>query len=106
MYASLNVREHFLILIGHKLKLNIEFFIIIGTAGIFLRLKMDVIHESFDYLDNSEDLSFTRNHSGLVNGYSDKPDFEDPAEIRQNLRNAMKGARQRIANLRLDLEEK
>ncbi|KAL9957946.1 hypothetical protein ACROYT_G034905 [Oculina patagonica] len=67
---------------------------------------MDAIHESFEYLDNSEDGSFARNHSGLVNGYSDKPDFEDPGEIRQNLRAAMKGARQRIANLRLDLEEK
>ena len=43
----------------------------------------------------------------MVNGYSDhKPDFDDANEIRQNLRSAMKGARQRIANLRLDLEEK
>lgn len=68
---------------------------------------MDSIHEGFEYLDNGEDLSFSRNHSGLVNGYSEhKPDFEDPTEIRQNLRAAMKGARQRIANLRLDLEEK
>lgn len=68
---------------------------------------MDSIHEGYEYLDNGEELSFSRNHSGLVNGYSEhKPDFEDPTEIRQNLRNAMKGARQRIANLRLDLEEK
>ena len=68
---------------------------------------MDSIHEGYEYLDNGEELSFSRNHSGLVNGYSEhKPDFEDPAEIRQSLRNAMKGARQRIANLRLDLEEK
>lgn len=43
----------------------------------------------------------------MVNGYSDhKPDFDDANEIRQNLRSAMKGARQRISNLRLDLEEK
>ena len=69
--------------------------------------KMDSIHESFEYLDNSEDLSFNRSHSSMVNGYSDhKPDFDDANEIRQNLRSAMKGARQRIANLRLDLEEK
>ena len=67
---------------------------------------MDAIHESSDYFDNGEDFSFTRSHSGLVNGYSDKPDFDDPSEIKQNLRAAMKGARQRIANLRLDLEEK
>ena len=68
---------------------------------------MDSIHESFEYLDNSEDLSFNRSHSSMVNGYSDhKPDFDDANEIRQNLRSAMKGARQRIANLRLDLEEK
>ena len=68
---------------------------------------MDSIHEGYEYLDNGEELSFSRNHSGLFNDYSEhKPDFEDPAEIRQNLRNAMKGARQRIANLRFDLEEK
>lgn len=72
--------------------------------------KMDAIHEGFEYLDNSDDLSFTRSYSGLVNGYSEhKADFEDrhdATEIKQNLRAAMKGARHRIANLRLDLEEK
>ena len=68
---------------------------------------MDSIHDSFDYQDNSEDFTFTRGHSGMVNGYSErKPDFDDANEIKQNLRAAMKGARQRIANLRLDLEEK
>lgn len=69
--------------------------------------KMDSIHETFDYLDNSEDLSFARGHGGLVNGYSEhSPEFDDANEIKRNLRAAMKGARQRIANLRLDLEEK
>lgn len=68
---------------------------------------MESIHEELEYLDNSADLSFTRGHSGLVNGYSEhKPDLDDPGEIRQNLRAAMKGARHRITNLRLDLEEK
>lgn len=68
---------------------------------------MDSIHDSFEYLDNSEDLSFTRSHGSLVNGYSEhKPDFDDANEIKHNLRAAMKGARHRIANLRLDLEEK
>ena len=68
---------------------------------------MDSFHDSFDYPDDSGDLSFTRNHGGMANGYSNhKPEFEDANEIKQNLRAAMKGARQRIANLRLDLEEK
>ena len=68
---------------------------------------MDSMQDSFEYLDNGEDFSFKRGHSGLVNGYVEpKPDFEDANEIRHNLRAAMKGARQRIANLRFDLEEK
>lgn len=68
---------------------------------------MDSIQESFEYPDNEEDFSFSRGHSGLVNGYSEpKPDFDDANEIKHNLRAAMKGARHRIANLRLDLEEK
>lgn len=68
---------------------------------------MESIHEGLEYLDHSTDDSFTRGHSGLVNGYSEhKSDLENPGEIRQNLRAAMKGARQRITNLRLDLEEK
>ncbi|XP_015766575.1 PREDICTED: mirror-image polydactyly gene 1 protein homolog [Acropora digitifera] len=68
---------------------------------------MDSMQDSFEYLDNSEDFSFRRGHSGLVNGYAEpKPGFEDANEIRHNLRAAMKGARQRIANLRFDLEEK
>ncbi|KAK2560592.1 Mirror-image polydactyly gene 1 protein [Acropora cervicornis] len=68
---------------------------------------MDSMQDSFEYLDNGEDFSFKRGHSGLVNGYAEpKPDFEDANEIRHNLRAAMKGARQRIANLRFDLEEK
>jgi len=68
---------------------------------------MDSMQDSFEYLDNGEDFSFKRGHSGLVNGYAEpKPDFEDANEIRHNLRAAMKGARQRIAHLRFDLEEK
>lgn len=68
---------------------------------------MDSMQDSFEYLDNGEDFSFKRGRSGVVNGYAEpKPDFEDANEIRHNLRAAMKGARQRIANLRFDLEEK
>lgn len=68
---------------------------------------MDSMQDSFEYLDNGQDFSFKRGHSGLVNGYAEpKPDFEDANEIRHNLRAAMKGARHRIANLRFDLEEK
>ena len=68
---------------------------------------MHSLHESLEYLDNGEDFSFARGHGGLVNGYSEqKPEFDDANEIKHNLRAAMKGARQRIANLRLDLEEK
>ena len=103
MYTALNVFDNFFSLIGRNNVKHYRILIGIHTTAS----KMDSIHESFEYLDNSEDLSFNRSHSSMVNGYSDhKPDFDDANEIRQNLRSAMKGARQRIANLRLDLEEK
>ena len=68
---------------------------------------MDAIHEEFEYLDNNDDPPFTRGHYSLMTSHSEQnANLEDATERKQNLRAAMKRARQRIANLRLDLEEK
>lgn len=69
--------------------------------------KMDAIREELEYeYLNGESDSFSRGY-GHQNGYTEsRSEYEDVSELKQNLRAAMKGARHRIAALRVDLEQK
>lgn len=66
--------------------------------------KMDAIREEFEFDEhNSRGYGTSRTMSNYNDG---SEDFSDVAEIKQNVRNAMKEARRKITTLRLDVEEK
>jgi hypothetical protein len=63
---------------------------------------MDSIRDDLNYFHRENDPYYRRHH--FVSDYND--DREEVDEIRQNVRNAMKEARRKMANLRRDAEEK
>ena len=64
---------------------------------------MDAKREDFDFGVANGDPRLYSPRSSFRGG---RDEYEDVSGLRQNLRSAMRGARQKIAGLRVDLEEK
>ncbi|EDO45863.1 predicted protein [Nematostella vectensis] len=63
---------------------------------------MESIREDLDYFDREKSSASPRRRA--MNGYDD--DMDEVEEMKQNVRSVMQGARRKMANLRLDVEER